>query len=122
VWAWFEDSSGKHFVPGYGISCSGNPRSIIERMSKEAVLLKPREHSDGTFQLDSKLFDLKPGAYRIEATLSGWTEEKFSDAERSQLAQMGGRFHGGRRSRLGAHTVDTMMRNKKTLVIATHPG
>jgi hypothetical protein len=61
VWAWFEDSSGKHFVPGYGISCSGNPRSIIERMSKEAVLLKPREHSDGTFQLDSKLFDLNLG-------------------------------------------------------------
>lgn len=95
VWAWFEDSSGKHFVPGYGISCSGNPRSIIERMSKEAVLLKPREHFDGTFQLDSTLFDLKPGVYRIEATLSGWTEEKFSDAERSQLAQMGGRFMTG---------------------------
>jgi hypothetical protein len=58
--AWFEDSSGEHFVPDYGGSCSGNPISIIEGMSKEAVLLKPCEHFDGTFQLDSKLFDLKP--------------------------------------------------------------
>jgi hypothetical protein len=37
------------------------------------------------FRSDTKLFDgLKPGAYRIEAALSGWTEEKFSDAERSE--------------------------------------
>jgi hypothetical protein len=94
VWARFEDSSGKHFS-GLWHFLLRNPRSIIERLSKEAVLLKPREHFDGTFQLDSKLFDLKPGAYRIEATLSGWTEKKFSDAERSQLAQMGDRFMTG---------------------------
>jgi hypothetical protein len=64
-------------------------------MSKEAVLLKPREHFDGTFQLDSKLFDLKPGGYRIEATLSGWTEEKFTDGERSELARMASPFLRG---------------------------
>ena len=58
-------------------------------MSKEAVLLKPGEHLDGTFQLDTTLFGgLKPGAYRIEAGLSGWEEEKFTDAERSELARM----------------------------------
>jgi hypothetical protein len=89
LWAWFEDSSGRHFVPGYGGSCSSGPKTIGERMSKEAVLLKPGEYVDGTFRLDTKLFDgLKPGAYRIEVALSGWTEEKFSDAERSDLSQM----------------------------------
>jgi hypothetical protein len=95
LWAWFEDSSGKHFVPGYGGSCSSGPKTISERMSKEAVLLKPGEHLDGTFRLDTKLFGLKPGAYRIEAALSGWTEEKFSDTERDELAQMASRFMTG---------------------------
>jgi hypothetical protein len=65
-------------------------------MSKEAVLLKPGEHLDGTFRLDTKLFGgLKPGAYRIEAAFTGWTEEKFSDAERSELAQMASTFMTG---------------------------
>jgi hypothetical protein len=96
LWAWFEDSSGEHFVPGYGGSCSSAPKTIRERMSKEAVLLKPGQHLDGTFTLDTKLFGgLKPGAYRIEAALSGWVEERFSDAERSELAQMASPFMTG---------------------------
>ena len=96
VWAWFENSSGEHFVPGYGGSCNSNPKTISERMSKEAVLLKPGEHLDGTFQLDTKLFGgLKPGAYRIEAALTGWDEEKFSDTERSELARMASPFMTG---------------------------
>ena len=89
LWAWFEDSAGKHFIPGFGGDCSPSPQTVSERMVKEAVLLKPGEHLDGTFRLDSKLFGgLKPGAYRIEAALYGWTEEKFSDAERSELARL----------------------------------
>ena len=96
LWAWFEDSTGKHFVPGYGGSCSSGPKTISERMSKEAVLLKPGKYLDGTFRLDTKLFGgLKPGAYRIEAALTGWTEEKFSDTERSELAQMASPFMMG---------------------------
>lgn len=98
VWAWFEDSSGQHFVPGYAGSCSptSNPKGVSERMSKEAVLLEAGEHLDGTLRLDTKLFGgLKPGAYRIEAVLTGWAEEKFTDAERSELARMGGPFLGG---------------------------
>jgi hypothetical protein len=96
LWAWFEDSAGKHFVPGYGGDCSSTPKTISERMSKEAVLLKPGEHLDGTFRLDTKLFGgLKPGAYRIEAALSGWTEGKFSDTERSELARMASPFMTG---------------------------
>jgi hypothetical protein len=91
VWAWFENSSGQHFVPGYAGSCSPstNPKTVIERMSQEAVLLRPGEHLDGTFRLETTLFGgLKPGTYRIEAILYGWTEEKFTDAERSDLARM----------------------------------
>jgi hypothetical protein len=96
LWAWFEDGSGKHFVPGFGGSCSSSPKTVSERMSKEAVLLKPGEHLDGTFRLDTKLFGgLKPGAYRIEAALSGWAEAKFNEAERSELAQMAGPFMTG---------------------------
>jgi hypothetical protein len=96
VWAWFENSSGHHFVGGYSGSCSNNPKTVSERMGKEAVLLKPGEHIDDTFQLDTTLFGgLKPGEYRIEATLNGWTEEKFTDAERSELERMGNPFLRG---------------------------
>jgi len=93
---WFEDSSGKHFVPGYAGDCSPSTQNIRERMRKEAVLLKPGERFDGTFRLDTRLFGgLKPGVYRVEAALTGWTEEKFTHAERSELAKMGGRFMAG---------------------------
>jgi hypothetical protein len=96
LWAWFEDSSGKHFVPGYAGSCSAGPKTVSERMNKEAVLLKPGEHVDGTFLLDTRLFGgLKPGVYRVEAALTGWTEEKFTGAERSELAKMGSPFIAG---------------------------
>lgn len=95
VWAWFEDSSGKHFVPGYGGDCSPSPQNIRERITKEAVLLKPGEHLEGTFLLDPKLFRLKPGNYRVEAGFTGWDEEKFTTAELSELARMGSPFMRG---------------------------
>jgi hypothetical protein len=95
LWAWFEDRSGKHFVPGYGGDCSPSAQTIRERMNKEAVLLKPGEQLEGTLLLDSKLFGLRPGAYRVEAALTGWNEEKFTDAERSELARMGNPFMTG---------------------------
>ena len=58
-------------------------------MSKEAVLLRPGEHLDGTLRLDTTLFGaLKPGAYRIEAGLSGWAEEKLTDTELSDLSRI----------------------------------
>ena|SRR5215472_3086259 len=71
------------------------PAGGPERMSKEAVLLKPGEHLDGTFLLDPKLFGLKPGAYRVEAALTGWVENKLTDAERSELAKMPAPFMTG---------------------------
>ena len=64
-------------------------------MTKEAMLLKPGEHLEGTFLLDPKLFGLKPGNYRVEAGLTGWDEEKFTTAELSELARMGRRFMRG---------------------------
>lgn len=96
LWAWFEDSSGRHFVPGYGGDCVPSPQTIRERMSKEAVLPKPGEHLDGTTVLDTKLFGgLKPGPYSVEASLTGWTDEKFTELERSELSRMGSPFMRG---------------------------
>ena len=95
LWASFEDSAGKHFVGGYAGDCSPQRQTIRERMSKEAVLLTPGEHLEETFLLDPKVFGLKPGSYRVEAALTGWNEEKFTDGERSELTQMGGRFMTG---------------------------
>jgi hypothetical protein len=96
LWAWFEDSTGRHFIPGFGGSCSRRPQTVSERMSKEAVLLNPGENLDGTFRLDTKLFGgLKPGAYRLEAALTGWVAEKFSDSERSELSRLAAPFMRG---------------------------
>lgn len=100
VWAWFENSSGRHFVPGYAGSClsstNSKPEPISERMRKEAVLLKPGEHLDGSLELDTTLFGgLSPGVYRIEAGLSGWSEEKFTNAELSDLSRIAHPFLRG---------------------------
>ena len=97
VWAWFEDSSGKQFGPGYGGSCFPRLQTISERMSKEAVLLKPGEHLGGTFVLETKLFgELKPGVYKAVASLSGWNQDKFTEPERAELAGMAKPFMTGR--------------------------
>lgn len=75
---------------------SVSPKTVSERMIKEAVLLKPAEHVEGTFSLDTKLFGgLKSGVYRVEAALTGRTEEKFTEAERSELTKMAGPFMTG---------------------------
>jgi hypothetical protein len=109
VWGWFEDSTGKHFVPGYAGSCSPSaaPRTVAERMGKEAVLLHPGQHLDGTFRLDTRLFGgLAPGKYRIEAVLYGWRDEEFTSAEGAELENMGGGFLRGE---LPASTSITLM-------------
>jgi hypothetical protein len=96
VWAWFENSAGKHFMAGYGGSCSPAPQTVTERMKKEAVLLKPGEHLDGSLQLDPTLFGgLPPGAYRIEAVLYCWKDDEFTDAERMELGKVGSPFLRG---------------------------
>ena len=96
VWAWFETSSGKHLIPGYAGSCSPSPQTVTERIRKEAVLLKPGERLKGTVKMDTTLFGgLKSGSYRLEATLSAWTESEFSPAQQSEMARFGAPFiHG----------------------------
>lgn len=98
VWAWFENSEGKHFVPGYAGDCSPEsvPKTVTSRMAKEAVLLRPMQYLNGSITLATTLFGgLKPGAYRIEAVLYGWREQDFDEAERSRLASMGAPFVRG---------------------------
>lgn len=97
VWAWFENSSGKHFMPGYAGSCSPNQMSAKERMRKEALLLKPGEAHHDYFLLDSKTFSkvLTPGRYRIEAALYAWRDADFDDAQKSELRGLGHPFLRG---------------------------
>lgn len=96
IWAWFESNTGKHFIPGYAGSCSRSPQTLTERMQKEAILLKPRQRLEGSIRMDTSLFGgLNPGAYRLEASLSGWRENDFTPAQRSELAKMGTPFMRG---------------------------
>jgi hypothetical protein len=94
LWSRLEDRLGKHFEPGFGGSCMGpNPidrMSLLERMRKDALLLKPGQQVTGSFTLDSSIFDgsLRPGAYRLESVLYGWND-RYDDAQLSELAGMG---------------------------------
>jgi hypothetical protein len=95
IWAWFEDHSGNHLVPDYASDCKPEKQTIEARMRKEAVLLKPGEHLDGTLRLDPKTFHIGAGRYRVEAALTGWHEEKFTAEERAELEKMGHPFVTG---------------------------
>jgi hypothetical protein len=92
--AWLEDSSGKHYEPGYGGSCLHpspvDRMSISERMRKDALFLRAGQSVTGSFSFDSHIFAkvLKPGFYRLETALYGWNSH-FDDAQLSQLAAMG---------------------------------
>ena len=97
LWSRLEDSSGKHYEPGYGGSCLGpNPvdrMSLSERMRKDALLLKPGQTVTGSFSFDSEVFvnSLKPGKYRLEAVLYGWNLS-FDNSQLSELSGMGAPF------------------------------
>ncbi len=97
LWSRLEDSSGKHYEPGYASSCgSPNPveqMSVSERMRKDALLLKPGQEVTGSFSFDSKVFsdNLKSGTYRLEAVLYGWNL-LFDNSQLSELAGMGAPF------------------------------
>lgn len=90
--AWFEDSSGRHFVPGYAGSCSPSGGPATERMSKQPVLLKPGQRLKGHVTLDTSLFGLKAGEYSIEAVLSGWND---ADKRQSDLQKRNAAFIRG---------------------------
>ena len=88
IFVWFLDSSGNHLSAGYLGDCFRNNQTIQERMTKEAVLLKPGESTAGTLRLDPKVFHLTAGRYRVEASLTGWRPEKFSGEELAELEKM----------------------------------
>jgi hypothetical protein len=92
---WVEDSTGKHFVPGWAGSCLGpNPvdkMNAAQRMEKDAVLLKPMAYIDGTFDFDTNIFvdkGSKPGRYRLEAVLRAWKDQDFDEAQTLSLETM----------------------------------
>jgi hypothetical protein len=93
VMAWFEDSAGRHSGSGYGGSCQPVTLTLAERIVREAVLLKPGEHLDGTIPLDpTGAGGLPPYAYRLEATLHGWNSSGFAaltDEEQRELPTLG---------------------------------
>lgn len=95
VWAGLEDSSGKHYMPGYGGSCLGPSKiDVRERMQKDSVLLKPGEAFQNSSQLETSMFagKLMPGEYRLEVTLYGWHDNDFAQAERAALMTFGHPF------------------------------
>jgi len=82
IWAWFESSSGQHYMPGYGGDCFPKPETTAERLATGARLLKPGQHVTGAISLATNLFGgLRPGTYRIEAVLYGWKEEDFQASD-----------------------------------------
>ncbi len=96
IWAWFESGSGKHLIPGYAGDCSPVKQTIMERMKREAFLLKPRQRVEGHISLETKIFgEMKPGSYRIEAVLYGWDDKGFDQADQSRLQKMGAPFLRG---------------------------
>ncbi len=89
IWAWLESGSGQHLVPGYAGDCSPVKQTIMERMRREAFLLKPRQRVEGHITLETKIFEgMKPGSYRIEAVLYGWDDKGFDQAEQAGLQKM----------------------------------
>lgn len=91
VGAWLENRQGKSFVGGYAGDCSPeiNSESVSERISKEAVLLKPSEHREGSITLRTRLLGgLRPGIYRIRVVVRGWMNKDFSQKQWSELAGM----------------------------------
>jgi len=99
IWGDFENSAGKHYLPGYALSCAyglNAPKpTLTERMQKGSVLLHPGEHHDGTYSLDTAMFGLQPGAYRVEMVLRGWDHSLFPDADWLELTKLGIPFLSG---------------------------
>jgi hypothetical protein len=84
--AWFVDSSGRRFIPGYAGSCSPSGAPATERARTQPVLLKPGQRLKDHVTLDPSVFGLKPGKYRIEAVLSGWnnlSQKQQSESQKS---------------------------------------
>lgn len=96
IWAWFEDSAGRHLVPGYAGDCFGSDGPLLERMKRETILLRPGRSVEGHLVLQTNLFaGMKPGHYRIEAELEGWNDKDFDQENQAELRKMGAPFLRG---------------------------
>jgi hypothetical protein len=97
VMAWLEDSAGRHSASGISLPCARPggplPKSVTDRMKRDAILLAPGEHFDGTWLEATS--GLPPGDYRVEAVFYGWKPEQFSDADIAELAKLGAPFLRG---------------------------
>ncbi len=100
--ALLENSSGKHFEPGFiggGLGAKEcSTLSVSEWLKKDAVLLKPQQAVSGTFvfQFPRGRFTqkLKPGTYRLEALLYGWNAP-FTESQRKELDTISGALFVG---------------------------
>ena len=95
---WFESDTALREIRSYAGSCLQNIPPVFqllaERMKEEAVLLRPGEAFTG--QLVKKFpADWPAGNYRIVASLTGWPEERFTQAERNDLPKLGSPVLGG---------------------------
>lgn len=91
IWGSFVNAAGKRYTRGWGASCGNTPGSapsMLERITKIAVLLRPGEHADGTFEMDPAWFQLPPGKYRVELNLRGWDAASFSGRQLAELQSM----------------------------------
>jgi hypothetical protein len=96
IWAWFENGSGQHFIAGYAGDCSPSHQTVVERMKREAVLLKPRQRLQGHVSMETSLFGgLEPGEYRVETVLYGWNEKDFDEQQQNELKKMPASFLRG---------------------------
>jgi hypothetical protein len=95
VQAWLENSAGQRSASGYAGSCIPVRQTLTERMRKEAVLLGPGQYLDGRWPMTLKGQRLPAGSYRIEAMLTGWSYEKFTEAEVKELTAIGNPFLRG---------------------------
>jgi hypothetical protein len=94
LWALLENSSGKHFEPGWigrGLGVKEcNKLTVSEWLKNDAVLLKPQQSVSGTFDFQFPPGKgpftqyLKPGTYRLESLLYGWNVA-FTESQRRDL-------------------------------------
>jgi hypothetical protein len=91
IWGRLLDSAGRPQQGGWASSCGGSPDwspSMSERLAKIAILLKPGEHTDGSFEFDPTTHQAPVGRDRVEITLRGWDAERFSKVQLLELGSM----------------------------------
>ena len=83
-----EEKEGLDFIRRIVEDHIGNPLASVEvrvyRIGQPTLAAELDTDGEGRFRAPG----LPDGEYRIEANLSGWTQEQFTDAELSELARL----------------------------------